>query len=170
MIGTSCLPHTTLSSDRLFYVICKGGKRRAFKVKWGANEVQTLKQIQTKHKINSGTLAEHFALDLRVCLSFSVSHDRMWRSNYHYFSIIMTDWLRTRTRTQTIIRPQQAVWIITHMSQIWSNCSQKTCLQCYLILPRLGVETRKTTIRAYSQRRVNSSRKCRGSVGITLNS
>ena len=140
MIGASCLPHTTQSPDRLFY-ICKGGKRRGFRVKGDANEVQT------KHKTKSGTLAEHFTLDLRVCLPFSVSHDRMLRSNWHHFSIIMTDWLRAWTQTQTIIRPQNPVGITTRMSQIWSKCSQKTCLQCYgytdLILPRLGVETRK---------------------------
>jgi len=112
MIGTSCLPHTTPSPDQLFYDFCKGDKRRAFRVKGDANEVQT------KHKTKSETLAEHFTLDLRVCLPFSVSHDRMLWSRCHYFSIIMTDWLRAWTQTQTIIRPQNPVGITTRMSQI----------------------------------------------------
>jgi hypothetical protein len=47
MISTSCL-HTRQSPHRRFCVICKGGKRRAFKVKGDANEVQT------KHKLRSG--------------------------------------------------------------------------------------------------------------------
>jgi hypothetical protein len=84
--------HVFLTEDnRLtdFSVICKVGMRKAFKITRYSNVVKM------KHKTKSGTLAEHFTLDLRFCLPFSISHDRMSRSSCQYSSVIVTGWLWT---------------------------------------------------------------------------
>jgi hypothetical protein len=126
MIGTSCPSHTIQPPDRLVYITSERGVGETFKVIRDANE------IQTKYRTKSGTLAEHFPLDLRFGLPFSVSHDRMSRSSCQYSSVILTDWLRTWARTRAIVRRIQRVCITTYVPDLIKYAySQNTRLRCY---------------------------------------